>query len=239
MKVTVLQNIMSANDKTAEKNQEIFNKNQILAVNVMSSPGAGKTSLILETIKQLRDRVKMFVIEADIASTMDADRIVKEGIPAIQINTGGECHTDANMLSAALDKLPLKNIELLFLENVGNLVCPAEFRLGTQKNIMLLSVPEGDDKPYKYPLMFCSVDAVAISKVDYLSLLDFNLDQFEKTLTGMNRKAQIFRVSVKTGEGMDEWIKWLEEQLKKVEGYVDQSVIPESLRYDDDTLVKQ
>ena len=216
MKVTVLQDIMSANDKIAARNQDLLNKNNVLAVNVMSSPGAGKTSLILETIKRLKEKVRISVIEADIASTMDADRIIKEGVPAIQINTGGECHTDANMLSAALEKLPLTDIDLLFLENVGNLVCPAEFRIGTQKSIMLLSVPEGDDKPYKYPLMFSTVAAVIISKMDYLPLSDFNLDQFEKTVKGMNSRVKIFRVSVKTGEGVADWIKWLETQVKEV-----------------------
>jgi len=216
MQVTVLQDIMSANDKIAAKNEEIFNRNKIMAINVMSSPGAGKTSLILETIKQLRDKVKMVVIEADIASTMDADRIIKEGVPAIQINTGGACHTDANMLGAALETMPLKDLDLLFLENVGNLVCPAEFRIGTQKSIMLLSVPEGDDKPYKYPLMFSTVDAVVISKMDYLPLSDFNLEQFEKTVKGMNPGAQVFRVSVRTGEGVADWIKWLGTQLKEI-----------------------
>jgi hydrogenase nickel incorporation protein HypB len=216
MKVTVLQDIMSANDKIAEKNQGIFNENKILAINVMASPGAGKTTLIIETIKQLRDRFRLVVIEADIASSMDAERIIKEGVPAIQINTGGACHTDANMLSAALETLPLKDFDLLFLENVGNLVCPAEFRIGTQKNIMLLSVPEGDDKPYKYPLMFSTVDAVVISKMDYLPHSDFNLEQFEKTVRGMNPMVQIFRVSARTGEGVGDWIKWLETELKEI-----------------------
>jgi hydrogenase nickel incorporation protein HypB len=215
MKVTVLQNIMNANDKIAEKNRDLLINNKVLAVNVMSSPGAGKTSLILETIKHLRDKLRICVIEADIASTMDADRIIKEGVPAIQINTGGECHTDANMFSAALERLPLIDIDLLFLENVGNLVCPAEFRIGTQKDIMLLSVPEGDDKPHKYPLMFSTVDAVVISKMDYLPLSNFNLDQFEKAVKGMNPKVKIFKVSVKTGEGVADWIKWLETQLEE------------------------
>ena len=216
MKVTVLQNIMNANDKIAAKNQDILNQNKVFSINVMSSPVAGKTSLILETIKQLKDKCKICVIEADIASTMDADKIIKEGVPAVQINTGGECHTDANMFSAALDKLPLKEIDLLFLENVGNLVCPAEFRVGTRKGIMLLSVPEGDDKPYKYPLMFSTVDAVVISKMDYLSLSNFNLEQFEKTVKGMNPDVKIFRVSVKTGEGVPDWTGWLETQLKEI-----------------------
>jgi hydrogenase nickel incorporation protein HypB len=216
MKVTVLQDIMSANDKIAVRNHDLLNKNNVLAVNVMSSPGAGKTSLILETIKELKEKIRITVIEADIASTMDAEKIIKEGVPAVQINTGGECHTDANMFGEALEKLPLSDIELLILENVGNLVCPAEFRIGTQKNIMLLSVPEGDDKPYKYPLMFSTVDAVVISKMDYLPLSDFNVGKFEKAIKGMNPKAEIFKVSVKTGEGMADWIKWLETMLLTV-----------------------
>jgi hydrogenase nickel incorporation protein HypB len=215
MKVTVLQNIMNANDKIAEKNQDLLNQNKVMSVNVMSSPGAGKTSLILETIRRLKEKFKICVVEADIASTMDADRIVKEGVPAVQINTGGECHTDANMFGTALERLSLKDIDLLFLENVGNLVCPAEFRIGTKKSIVLLSVPEGDDKPYKYPLMFNTVDAVVISKMDYLPLSDFNIGNFEKTVRGMNPKVKIFKVSVKTGEGVDDWIKWLETQLKE------------------------
>jgi hydrogenase nickel incorporation protein HypB len=216
MKVTVLQDIMSANDQIAAKNLEILNKSDVLAVNVMSSPGSGKTSLILETIKRLRDKLRIAVVEADIASTIDAEKINNEGVTAIQINTAGQCHTDANMVSSALINLALTEIDLLFLENVGNLVCPAEFKIGLQKSIMLLSVPEGDDKPFKYPLMFSTVDAVIISKMDYLPLSDFNLDRFEKTVKGMNPKVQIFRVSVKTGEGIADWIKWLESQLKEI-----------------------
>lgn len=214
MKVTVLQNIMNANDQIAAKNMEILDKNKVLAVNVMSSPGAGKTTLILETIRRLKTKVRIAVIEADIASTIDADKISREGTLALQINTGGQCHTDANMISNALEKLPLKDIDLLFIENVGNLICPADFQIGAQKSIMLLSIPEGDDKPFKYPLMFTTVDAVIISKMDYLPLSDFNLANFKKTVIGMNQKAQLFPVSARTGEGMEAWIAWLESQLK-------------------------
>jgi hydrogenase nickel incorporation protein HypB len=214
MKVTVLQNIMNANDQIAVRNEDLLNKNHVLAINIMSSPGAGKTTLILETIRRLKDKTRIAVIEADIASTIDADKIIKEGVPALQINTGGQCHTDANMLSRALENLKLKDIDLLFIENVGNLVCPAEFKIGAKKSVMLLSVPEGDDKPYKYPLMFTTVDAVIISKTDFLSLSDFNITQFKKTVAGMNPKAGLFQVSAKTGVGMDAWISWLELQLK-------------------------
>jgi hydrogenase nickel incorporation protein HypB len=214
MKVTVLQNIMNANDQIAARNKELLDKNKVLAINVMSSPGAGKTTLLLETIRRLKNKVRIAVIEGDIASTIDADKISRENVPAVQINTGGQCHIDANMISHALEKLPLKDIDLLFIENVGNLVCPAEFQIGSQKSVMLLSIPEGDDKPYKYPLMFTTVDAVIISKIDYLPLSDFNLPTFNKAVTGMNPKAKIFRVSAKTGEGLDGWITWLESLLK-------------------------
>lgn len=213
MKVTVLQNILNANDQIAAKNEELLNKNKVLAINVMSSPGAGKTTLILETIRRLKSRFKIAVIEADIASTIDADKISKEGIPVIQINTGGQCHIDANMVSNALERLTLADLDLLFIENVGNLICPAEFRIGTQKSVMLLSVPEGDDKPYKYPLMFSTVDAILISKIDYLPLSDFDPEKFSQKVIGMNSKAKLFRISSRTGTGMEDWIQWLDSFL--------------------------
>jgi len=218
MKITVLQNIMNANDQLAERNLAILNRNGVLAVNVMSSPGAGKTTLILETIRRLRNRVRIGVIEADVASTIDADKIALESVPVVQINTGGQCHIDANMVSNALERIPLKDIQLLLIENVGNLICPADFKIGVQKNIMLLSVPEGDDKPFKYPLMFTTVDAVIVSKIDYLPLSDFNLDQFRQTVEGMNRKARIFSLSARTGEGFEAWVSWLESVLKDFSG---------------------
>ena len=214
MKVPVLQNILSANDQIAARNQALLAQHRVLAVNVMSSPGAGKTTLILETVRRLKGRVKIGVIEADIASTIDADKIAKEGIPVVQINTGGQCHIDASMVSSALEKLPLAEISLLFIENVGNLVCPAEFRIGAQTGIMLLSVPEGDDKPYKYPLMFTTVDAVVISKMDYLALSDFDPGAFQNAVRGMNPRARLFQLSAKTGAGVESWTQWLESLLK-------------------------
>jgi hydrogenase nickel incorporation protein HypB len=214
MKVTVLKNIMSANDQLAAKNLALLNQHRVLAINIMSSPGAGKTTLLLKTIARLKDQVKIAVIEADIASTIDADKISKEGIPAIQINTGGQCHIDANMVASALEKLPLKETGLLFVENVGNLICTADFKIGTQKSVMLLSVPEGHDKPFKYPLMFATTDAVLVSKMDYLPLSDFDLKTFDQTVKGMNPAAHIFHISAKTGEGIDGWIAWLESLLK-------------------------
>jgi hydrogenase nickel incorporation protein HypB len=216
MKVTVLQNIMNANDQLALENQKLLDKHKILAVNVMSSPGAGKTTLLLATIKRLKEKIRIAVIEADIASSIDADKISQEGVPAIQINTGGQCHIDANMVKSALDRLPLKELDLIFVENVGNLICPADFKIGTHKNVMLLSVPEGHDKPYKYPLIFTTSEAVIISKMDYLPLSDFDMKIFKEVVTGLNSEAKILPMSARCGEGLEEWIKWLESQLKHV-----------------------
>jgi len=214
MKVKVLQNIMDANDQIATRNQQLLDKNKVLALNIMSSPGAGKTSLILETIRRLKGKVRTAVVEGDIASTIDADRINKEEVPVVQINTGGQCHIDANMVNNALESLSLKDIDLLLIENVGNLVCPAEFRTGAHKRVMLLSVPEGDDKPYKYPLMFTLCQAIIVNKMDMLPLADFDITAFQRAVTGLNPKARIFQVSCKTGEGIENWVSWLEAELK-------------------------
>jgi hydrogenase nickel incorporation protein HypB len=214
MKVTVLRNILNANDQLAAQNQALLDKHKVLAINILSSPGGGKTTLLLKTIARLKTKFKIAVIEADIASTIDADKIIQEGVPAVQINTGGQCHIDANMVASALAQLDLENIDLLFVENVGNLICTADFKIGTQKSAMLLSVPEGHDKPFKYPLMFATTDAVIVSKMDYLPLSDFDLPTFDKTVKGMNPAARIFHLSAKTGAGLDDWIDWLESLLK-------------------------
>ncbi|MFC1870041.1 hydrogenase nickel incorporation protein HypB [Chloroflexota bacterium] len=214
MKVKVLQNIMAANDQIAVRNQQLLDTNKVLAINIMSSPGAGKTSLVLQTIRGLKGRVKIAVVEGDIASTIDADRISKEEVPVVQINTGGQCHIDANMISNALESLSLDDINLLLIENVGNLVCPAEFQTGAHKSVMLLSVPEGDDKPYKYPLMFSICEAIIVNKIDFLPLSDFNLADFQQTVKGLNPEASIFQVSCKTGAGIDGWVSWLESEIK-------------------------
>lgn len=215
MKVKVLQNILSANDKIAAENRQMLDSQTVLAIDVMSSPGAGKTSLILRTIERLRDAVRIAVIEGDIASSIDADRIGKEGVVVIQINTGGQCHLDANMLHQGLQNLQLADIDLLFVENVGNLICPAELKLGTQKRMMLLSVPEGDDKPRKYPLMFTEVEVIVVNKIDLLPYTDFDFDSFQRAVTGLNPDVKIFRVSCKTGEGIEEWLSWLKSELGK------------------------
>jgi len=214
MKVKVLQNILDANDQMANRNRQVLDKEGVLAINIMSSPGAGKTSLILQTIARLKERVRIAVIEGDIASTIDADKIGKEEVSVVQINTGGACHLDANMVSNALDSLSLEDTDLLLIENVGNLVCPAEFKTGAHKRMMLLSVPEGDDKPYKYPLMFTESEVIVINKIDLLPLLDFDITAFHQAVTGLNPNVKIFQVSCKTGEGIEEWISWLESELR-------------------------
>lgn len=214
MKVKVLQNILDANDQMANRNRQVLDKEGVLAINIMSSPGAGKTSLILQTIARLKERVGIAVIEGDIASTIDADKIGKEEVSVVQINTGGACHLDANMVSNALDSLSLEDTDLLLIENVGNLVCPAEFKTGAHKRMMLLSVPEGDDKPYKYPLMFTESEVIVINKIDLLPFLDFDITAFHQAVTGLNPNVKIFQVSCKTGEGIEEWISWLESELR-------------------------
>ena len=214
MKVKVLQNILDANDQMANRNRQALDKAEVLAINIMSSPGAGKTSLILQTIARLKDRVRIAVIEGDIASTIDADRIGEEGVSVVQINTGGACHLDANMVSNALDSLSLEDTDLLLIENVGNLVCPAEFKTGAHKRVMLLSVPEGNDKPYKYPLMFTESAVIIVNKIDLLPLLDFDVTAFRQAVTGLNPNVKIFPVSCKTGEGIAAWISWLESELR-------------------------
>ncbi len=214
MKVKVLQNILDANDQIANRNRETLDRYNVLALNIMASAGAGKTSFILQTIARLKDKVKIAVIEGDIASTIDADRISEQGVPVVQINTGGSCHLDANMLGNALDSLELRDIDLLLIENVGNLVCPAEFRLGEHKRVALLSIPEGDDKPHKYPLMFAESEVIIINKIDLQSLLDFDFAGFQRAVTGLNPKVKLFQVSSKTGDGFDEWISWLKAHLR-------------------------
>jgi len=208
--LTIKEDILGVNDEKARLNQELLNKHHILMVNIMSSPGAGKTSLIMETIKGLKDIVRFGVIEGDIASSIDAEKVSQEDVPVIQINTAGGCHLDANMVEKGLNSLPLEALDVILVENVGNLVCTAEFNLGEHKRVMLLSVPEGDDKPFKYPLMFIQADVVLVSKCDVAPYFDFNFDNFDKAVNGLNPKARIFPISSKTGEGIDAWLSWLE-----------------------------
>ena len=212
--ITVGEKVLGANDDKARENKKRLDKYGILAINIMSSPGAGKTSLILSTIKNLRKKVRIAVIEGDVASSVDAEKVNALGIPAIQINTGGGCHLDAFMVEKALDDLPLKEIDLLFIENVGNLICPNAFALGEDRRIMISSLPEGDDKPYKYPAMFADTDTVLVNKTDLQPYLDFNMDAFQKVVTGLNPDVTIFPVSCKTGAGTAAWYAWLESAVK-------------------------
>jgi len=215
MEIKVLKNILGANEQIAAKNRELLDSQNVFAVNIMASPGAGKTSLVLQTITALRDKVRIGVIEGDISSSLDAETVAREGVPVVQINTGGECHLDANMVQNALNNLPLADIDLLLIENVGNLVCPAEVNLVEHRKILVASVPEGDDKPYKYPLMFTTVDAVVINKIDLLPYVKFNTDVFSRAVRGINANVELCRVSCTTGEGIAEWIKWLKVQIDK------------------------
>jgi hydrogenase nickel incorporation protein HypB len=216
MEIKILQDILSANDAIARKNQSQLDKHGILAINVMSSPGAGKTSLILQTIGKLKEKARIAVIEGDVASTIDADKVSKQGVVVVQINTAGGCHLDANMTENALNNLPLGDIDLLLIENVGNLICPAGFALGEHKRVILLSLPEGDDKPYKYPTMFSGADVVLINKIDLLPLLEFDIASFTNAVSGLNPNVKIFQVSCKTGQGLEGWFSWLQEQIKEM-----------------------
>ena len=215
MEIKVIKDILGANDQIARKNRQLFDDNKVFVVNVMASPGAGKTSVIMETIKRLKGKTRVGVVEGDISSSLDAEAISKEDVPVVQINTGGECHLDANMTATALGDLPLKDIDLLLIENVGNLVCPAEFALGENIKVLISSTPEGDDKPFKYPLMFHEADAVLINKIDLLPYLKFDVDAFARTIQGINRKVKIFPVSCTTGEGIEEWVSWLLGRMGK------------------------
>ena len=215
MEIKVLKDILSANEQIAERNRQLLDSNNVFAVNLMSSPGAGKTSLILETIKRLKGETKIGVIEGDVSSSLDAEVIGKEGVPVLQINTGGGCHLDANMTYTALNNVPLKDIELLLIENVGNLICPAEFALGEHKKVLISSIPEGDDKPFKYPLMFHKADAVLINKIDLLPYLKFDIQSFSQAIKAMNQAVEIFQISCATGQGIQEWVSWLLIQLSK------------------------
>jgi hydrogenase nickel incorporation protein HypB len=212
--ITIAEDILGANEEKAQRNRSRLDKHGILAINLMSSPGAGKTSLILNTINRLKQEARIAVIEGDVASNIDAEKVQEQGVDVVQINTAGGCHLDANMIENALNNLPLEDTDLLLIENVGNLICPVEFALGEHKRVMLLSLPEGDDKPYKYPAMFADANVVLLNKIDLLPHLDFNIDAFQKTVTGLNPKVKIFPVSCQTGEGLEPWLSWLKAETK-------------------------
>ncbi|MEJ5201734.1 MAG: hydrogenase nickel incorporation protein HypB [Anaerolineales bacterium] len=213
-RVTIVEKIMDANDRLAGINRSLLDENGIFAINLMASPGAGKTSLILETIEALTSQIRIGVIEGDTAPvTIDADKVHAAGMPAVQINTGGDCHLDAVMVNNALQQMPLKELDLLIIENVGNLICPAAFQLGTHANVLIASIPEGDDKPYKYPQIYRGVSALVINKIDLLPYVKFDMDYFRQGVEMLNPGLVTFPLSCQTGEGISNWVNWLKEQV--------------------------
>lgn len=213
--VPVVERILSANDQLAQANRARLDTAGIVGLNMMASPGAGKTSLIEATLGSLDPKVKVGVVDGDVATSLDADRAAAAGAIAVQVNTGGECHLDAVMLAGALDQLPLDRIDLLIVENVGNLICPASFKLGTHRSVLIASVPEGDDKPYKYPGMYRGVDVLVINKVDLLPYIDFDMAYFREGVEILNPGLVTISLSCKTGEGMDGWLEWISGELKQ------------------------
>jgi hydrogenase nickel incorporation protein HypB len=213
MEIKVLKNVLDINDQIAEQNRKLLKAKNIMMINVWASPGAGKTTLMLRTAEALKDKARMAVIEGDVASSIDTETLAKAGVTAIQINTDGGCHLNAGMVSSALENLPLDEIDVIFIENVGNLICPGSFDLGEYKRIIIASTPEGEDKPHKYPLMFTIAHACVINKIDLIPYINFNTESFVKTVTGMNPDIDMFKVSGMTKDGLNEWIDWVMKKL--------------------------
>ena len=216
-KIEVIQNVLEANDTIASRNQQLLDKHKVFAINIMSAPGAGKTSLILQTLTRLKGKLNIAVIEGDVASTVDAEKVQGKAKAVVQINTRNmpeSCSLMAAMIESALKDIPLDDIGLILIENVGNLICPAEFTLGEHRRVVISSLPEGDDKPIKYPLIFVDADAVIINKMDLLPHVDFDIAAFRRSITGLNPKVEIFQLSSKTGEGVERWCSWILEQVK-------------------------
>lgn len=211
--IEVKENILEANDQTAGALREKLKKEKTFLLNLMSSPGSGKTTTMLKTISMLKKRMRIGVMEADIESDVDAKKIAEAGARSIQLHTGGMCHLDANMTKQGLESFQAYDLDLVVLENVGNLVCPAEFDTGAVKNVMILSIPEGDDKPLKYPLMFQVCDVVLVNKIDVLPYFDFDMEKFKQFVYQRHPGTEIIPISAKTGEGMERWITWLEENV--------------------------
>ena len=213
-RVPVVEQILSANDRLAEQNRARLEASRVFAINIMAAPGAGKTSAILRTIAALSPRLRIGVVEGDTALvTIDADKVIAAGMPAVQVNTGGECHLDAVMLASALPQLPLDDLDLIIVENVGNLICPAAFQLGTHANVLIASVPEGDDKPYKYPGIYRGVDALIVNKIDLLPYVEFDMDTFRRGVEMLNPGLVTFPISCRTGEGLAAWTNWVVQQV--------------------------
>lgn len=218
MKVDLEKKILAANEQVAEENRALFARHGVFVLDLMASPGAGKTSTILATIAALRDRYRIAVIEGDIASKVDAEKVRAHGIPAVQINTGGACHLESAMIRRAVDTLDLDELDLIIVENVGNLVCPSDFDLGENAKVMILSVPEGHDKPYKYPNIFQVSEAVILNKYDTLAVFDFDECEFRSVVRSLNGTAPIFPISATKGPGVDAWAEWLAERIEQAKG---------------------
>ncbi|PIU23536.1 MAG: hydrogenase accessory protein HypB [Chloroflexi bacterium CG08_land_8_20_14_0_20_45_12] len=216
-KIKIVQNILEANDAIAGQNRRLLDKYKVFSINIMSSPGAGKTSLILQTLARLKDKLKAAIIEGDVASTIDAEKVKDHATAVVQINTRNmpeSCSLIANMIDSALKNLPLEEIDLLLIENVGNLICPSEFALGEHKRVVISSLPEGDDKPIKYPMIFEGADAVIINKLDLLPYVDFDIPAFRRAVKGLNPRVEFFEISCKTGKGIETWCSWLLNEIK-------------------------
>ena len=211
--IEVKEDIHADNEALANELRQRLSQEKTFLLNLMSSPGAGKTTTILSTIEALREEMQIGIIEADIDSMVDAEKVAKAGIKAIQLRTGGFCHLDASMVNRGLEGLDPSSFDLMIIENVGNLVCPAEFDTGAIKNAMILSVPEGDDKPLKYPLMFSVCDVLLVNKIDYLELSDFDLEAMRERVLRLNPNIKIFEISAKTGEGVEAWANWLRNEV--------------------------
>jgi hydrogenase nickel incorporation protein HypB len=214
--IEVKEDIQADNTMRAKELQDSLRKEKTFLLNLMASPGAGKTSLVIQTIRHLKDKLRIGVMEADIDSMVDAEKVAQERVDTVQIRTGGFCHMDATMVKSGLDAMNTKALDLVILENVGNLVCPAEFETGALRSAMILSVPEGDDKPLKYPLMFSVCHALVINKTDYLNLSDFSIEKCRERVLKLNPEIQIFEVSCRTGEGIDQWVEWLHREVNKI-----------------------
>lgn len=213
--IEIKKNVLDDNDREAETLRGELKANKTFLLNLMSSPGSGKTTTLLRTIEALKDELRIGVMEADIDSDVDADAVAKTGVKAVQIHTGGMCHLDADMTRQGIESLGTKDVDLAILENVGNLVCPAEFDTGAVKNAMILSVPEGDDKPLKYPLMFSICDVLLINKTDVLPYFDFDIDACSERVRKLNPDIRIIPISSRTGEGMEDWFEWLRAEVKQ------------------------
>ena len=217
MKIDLHQPILDKNDRIASENRDLFKEKRVFVLDLLASPGSGKTSTILATIEALRDEFNIAVIEGDIASNVDAERISAQGIAAVQINTGGACHLESDMIRRAVNALDLDSLDLIIVENVGNLVCPTDFDLGEGAKVMILSVPEGDDKPLKYPGVFQVAEAIILNKVDTMSVFNFNEQAFRDAVEQLNPKAPIFPIAATKGQGVDAWTEWLRAKIRAMQ----------------------